>query len=124
MYLYDTPRDTMANDLMFQSLCLTSTWKAPKLMPNTSNYLFMCSRAPRSTQIINHSCALDILAQDKTSHQSCASWSTPNTNNNNWLTPNIYIYHQQLAYAQYIKKIIMFICIAVFDPIYQNKTSR
>ena len=36
---------------------------------------------------------------------------------------SIYIYHQKLAYTQYIKKIIMFICSGVFDPIYQNKIS-
>ena len=50
MYLYDTPRDTMDKDLMFQVLCSTSTWKAPSLMPNTSNYLFMCAKASFSTQ--------------------------------------------------------------------------
>ena len=40
MYLYDTPRDTMAKDPMFQSLCSTSTWKDSGLMPNTSNLSF------------------------------------------------------------------------------------
>ena len=110
MYLYDTASwDTMAKDLMLQSLCSTSTWKALGIMPNTSNYLFMCSRASRSTQsvithvlqssllntnhqslkcsrashstqIINHSSAPELPAQHKTSHQSYASGSTPNTN--------------------------------------------
>ena len=82
MYLYDTPRDTMDKDSMFHRLCLTSTWKAPGLMPNTSNYLFMCSRDSHSiqryvlmcfrfslsTQIMNHSSALELLAQHN--HQS------------------------------------------------------
>ena len=110
MYLYDTLRGTMAKDSMLQSLCSTSTWKTPGLMPNTSNYLscvlellaqhkgkyssapdllaqhtssvthvpqstslntnhqsLMCSRAPISTQIINHSCAPELLAQQKSS---------------------------------------------------------
>ena len=64
MYLYDTPRDIMAKDPMPQSLWSTSTWKAPRLMPNTSNLSFhlfqicmlntkiilMFSRGSRSTQ--------------------------------------------------------------------------
>ena len=45
MYLYDTPRDTMAKDPMLHSLCSTSTWKSQGLIPNISNYFFMCSRA-------------------------------------------------------------------------------
>ena len=40
MYLYDTPRDTMAKDMMLQSLCSTSTRNALELMPNISNYIF------------------------------------------------------------------------------------
>ena len=116
----------MTKDPMFQSLCSTSTWKAPGLMPNTSNLYFhvlqsfilntnvskiMCSRASRSTQNINYPCAPDLLTQHKTFHQSCASRSMTNTT-------SIYIYHQQLAYALYIKQFIMFICSGVFDPIY------
>ena len=75
---------------------------------------------------INHSRAPDLLSQHKTSHQSCASGSTPNTKHfiSHVLqvpcpTQNIYIhiYHQQLAYTQYTKQIIMFICSGVFDPI-------
>ena len=54
MYLYNTPRDTMAKDLMLQSLF--------------------------STQFINQSSVLDLLTQHKTSCQSCAPGSTPNTN--------------------------------------------
>ena len=64
MYLYDTPRDTMAKDLMLQSLCSTSTWKDSGLMPNTSklsfhvfqsfmlntNIILMCYRDSRSTE--------------------------------------------------------------------------
>ena len=93
MYLYDTPRDTMAKDPMLQSVCSTSTWMDPRIIPNTSNYLFMCfsashsiqrylvmcSRASRSTQIINHSSVPELLAQHKTSHKPCAPGSTPNT---------------------------------------------
>ena len=40
MYFYDTPRDTMSKDSMLQSLCSKSTWKAPRLIPNTSNLSF------------------------------------------------------------------------------------
>ena len=76
---------------------------------NTEHHLPMCSRTPRSTQIINHSSAQEISTQHKTSHQSYALGSTPNTNK--------HIYHQQLAYAQYTKKIIMFIYSGVFDPV-------
>ena len=113
MYLYDTPRDTMAKDQMLESLFSTSTSKDLGLMPNTSNYLFMCSRAFCSTQFINHSSVSELLAQHKTSHRSCATGSMPNTKHfinhvlqgtsptqpayiyisiciiNNWITPNI-----------------------------------
>ena len=39
-------------------------------------------------------CALELVAQHKTSHQSCDSWSMPNTRKHiyiicNWITPNI-----------------------------------
>src|SRR5882757_4957316 len=52
MYLYNTPRDTMAKDPMLQCLCSTSTYKALGLTPNTSKYyLFMCLRASHSTQM-------------------------------------------------------------------------
>ena len=70
-----------------------------------------------NTKHLKYSCAPELLTQHKTSHQSCALGSTPNTNK------HIYIYHQQLSYAQYIKQNIMFICSGVFDPIYENKTS-
>ena len=72
-----------------------------------------------------YSCAPEPRAQHKTSHRSCASRSMPNTKNfiNHvlqapHLAQNIYIhiYYQQLAYAQYTKQIIMFICSGVFDP--------
>ena len=60
MYLYNTPRDTIFKDSMFQSLRSTSIWNAPGLMPNTSNsYLFMCFRALCSTQTLN-SCAAEL----------------------------------------------------------------
>ena len=67
MYLYDTPRDTMSKDSMLQMLCSTSTWKAPGLMPNTSNYLFMCSKYSHSIQMINHSSPPKLLTQHKSS---------------------------------------------------------
>ena len=80
MYLYDTPKNTMAKDPMLQRLCSTSTWKAPRIMPNTSNYLFMCSRASRSTQIINHSISLELLAQHKSSITQVVQSFPLNTN--------------------------------------------
>ena len=109
MYLYNTPRDTMAKDPMFQSLCSTSTWNVPRIMPNTSNSYFpcalelmlntnikkiMCSRACAqhiyqmthvlqsscSTQTSNHSSSPELTLNTK-SHQSCASGSMPNTYN-------------------------------------------
>ena len=55
---------------------------------NTNHQSLMYSRAPCSTQINNHSFALELPTHHKTSHQSCSSGSTPNTNK------NIYIYHQ------------------------------
>ena len=116
MYLYDTPRDTMAKNLMLQSLCSTSTWKASRLMPNTSNIIFSCvlehhaqhkykySCAPEllsqhninytcapeilSQHNINYSCAPKLLSQHKTSHQSCASGSIPNTNKHIYIINN------------------------------------
>ena len=64
---------------------------------NTKHQLLIFSRAPYSTQ---------------TSHQSCASGSTPNTRKHiyiicNWLTPNITnkssCSHEELSLTQYIK---------------------
>ena len=43
MYLYSTPRDTMDKDLMFQSLCSTSTGNVPGLMPNTFDSYISCA---------------------------------------------------------------------------------
>ena len=80
MCLYDTPRDTMAKDPMLQSLCSTSTWKAPGLIPNTSNYLLMCSRASRSTQYILSIMCFRVHAQHKQAYTYII---------NNWITPNI-----------------------------------
>ena len=110
MYLYDTPRDTMAKDPMLQSLCSTSTWNSQELYAQKK---------------CKFSCAPKPLSQHKSCHQSCASQSKPNTKHfikhalqGPHPAQNIYIhiYHQQLAYAQYTKQIIMFICSGVFDP--------
>ena len=139
MYLYDTPRDTMANDLMFQRLFSTSTWKALGIMPNTSKLSFhvfqsfmlntnvsklMCSRASRSIKNLNYRCDLELLIQQKTSHQSCDLGSMLDTRKHTHTHTHIYIYHMQLDYTQYIKQMIMFICSGLFEPVYQNKTSR
>ena len=118
MYLYNIPRDTMTKDPMFQSLCSTSTWNALELMPNISNYIFMCSRASRSTPFVNHSSVLELLAQHKTSHQSCAWRSTPNTDK------HIYISSIIVLRPKYKKTHHGVISSGVFDPIYQNKISR
>ena len=72
------------------------------LCPTLPTYLFTCSRDSHSTQNISSMMCFKVHAQHK----------------------QAYIYQQQLAYAQYIKQIIVFICSGVFDPIYQNKTSR
>ena len=62
MYLQDTPRDTMAKDPRFESLCSTSTWNDPGLMPNTSNsYIFMCFRASFSTKTFKYSFSIELL---------------------------------------------------------------
>ena len=110
MYLYDTPRDTMAKDPMLQSLCSTLTCNAPKLMPNISKLYFSCVPELYAQHKCNYSCAPEPFTQHKTSHQLSASGSTANTNissiicfrvhmqhttyiylyiSNNWLTPNI-----------------------------------
>ena len=94
MYLYDTPRDTMAKDLMLQILCSTSTWNAPELMPNIKHLINHMLQGPCPTQNISSIMCFRVHAQH-----------------------NQHIYHQQLAYAQYTKQIIMFICNGVLDPI-------
>ena len=43
MYLYNTPRDTMAKDMLFHSLCSTSTQNARWIITNTSNSYFPCA---------------------------------------------------------------------------------
>ena len=53
---------------------------------NTNHRPLKCSRASRSTQIINHSSAPELPAQHKTSHQSCASRSTSNTKKNIYIS--------------------------------------
>ena len=119
----------MAKDPMFQSLCSTSTWNAPGLMPNTSNsYLFMCFRASFSTQMFHNSCSPELLAQHKHQILMCsrAPRSTKNISSIKCFTVHAqhmksYIKHIQLAYAQYIKQIIMFMCSGVLDSIYQLK---
>ena len=113
-------------------------------MPNTSNcYIFMCSRASCSTQMFHNSCVPDILAQHKYKyscapklltqykHQipmcSRAPRSTQKHLSNYALQgpcPTHEIIdkkHMQLAYVQYIKQIIMFMCSGVLGQIYQLK---
>ena len=73
----------MAKDPMFQRLCSTSTWKASRIMPNSSNsYLFMFLRASCSTQRFHNSCAPKPLAQQKNQILMCsrASRSTQTSN--------------------------------------------
>ena len=43
MYLWDTPRETMVKDLMFQILYSTSTSKDLGLIPITYNFIFSCA---------------------------------------------------------------------------------
>ena len=55
MYLYDTPRDTMAKDPMLENLCSTPTWNAPKLMPNISKlYFHVFQSFMLNTNVITH----------------------------------------------------------------------
>ena len=68
---------------------------------DTQHQIEMCSRALRSTKNISSTMCFRVHAQHK----------------------QTYIYYLQLAYAQYMKQIIMFICSVVFDPLFQNKTS-
>ena len=65
---------------------------------------------------IKYSCALELLAQHKT-NSSIMCFRVHSQHKKIY----IYIYHMQLAYAQYIKQIIMFMCSGVLDPIYQLK---
>ena len=63
---------------------------------------------------IKYSCAPEFLAQHKTSNQlMCFRVHAQHMKS--------YIKHIQLAYAQYIKQIIMFMCTGVLGPIYQLK---
>ena len=175
MYLYDTPRDIMAKYLMLQSLCSTPTWKALGIMPNTSNNIFMCSRASLSTQIIDHSCAPEFLTQQNSSITNVLQCSLLNTHHQSLMCSKAPCSTQIINHSCALqllsqhkssitrvlqsfplntkhlinhvlqgprptqtsiqissiigsrpiyKKIIMFICSGVFDPIYQNKNSR
>ena len=62
----------------------------------------MCLRDPRSTQNISSNMCFRVHAQHTHTHT----------------------YNMQLAYADYIKQTIMFICNVFFDPVYQNKSSK
>ena len=74
----------------------------------------MCFKASHSTKKFKYSSSPELLAQHKTSHQSCASGSTPNTSTHththiicNWLMPSI-LNKSSCSYAmwsstQYIK---------------------
>ena len=93
MYLYDTPRDTMAKDPMLQSLCSTPTWNAPELMPNISKLYFSCVPELYAQHNVNTHVLHNLLLNTKhlinhvlqspfptqTFHQPCASGSMPNT---------------------------------------------
>ena len=130
MYLYDTPRGTMAKDPMLQSLFSTSTWKALGLMPNTSNlYFHVFQSFTLNTNLNSHVLQVSLLNTTLITH--VLQSSSLNTNISSIMCFRVYaqhkqsyMYHQQLAYAQYAKQIMMFICSGVFDPMYQNKTSR
>ena len=115
-------------------------------MSNTSNsYIFMCFRAACSTQRLHNSCALELLAQQKYQilMRSRASCSTQKSNTHvpqsscstqyiiNYVIHGprptheiIYIKHMHLAYAQYIKQIIILMCSGVSYPIYKIKHQR
>ena len=80
MYLYDTPRDTMAKDPMLQSLCSTSTWNMLQSLCPTFPIIFSCVPDLYAQHKCKYSCSLEPLIQHKTSHRSCVSGSTPNTN--------------------------------------------
>ena len=71
--------DTVAKDPMFHSLCSTSTWKAPGLMPNTSDYIFMCSMIFDQHKG-KYSCAPKLLAQHKSSITHVPQSFSLNTN--------------------------------------------
>ena len=148
----------MAKDPMFQSLCSTSTWKAPRLMPNTSNFIFSCaSELHAQHEGFHNSCGPKLVAQHKGFHNSCVSElftqhkykhscvpELPTQHKHQILMFSIapcstqtisltmcfrvhpehmksYIKHMQLAYTQYIKKIIMFSYSGVLDRTYQLK---
>ena len=113
-------------------------------MPNASIffYLFMCFRASCSTQMFHNSCVRELLAQHKYKyscapellvqhkHQIPMCFRAPHSTQNissmmcfkdHAQHMKSYIKHMQLAYAQYNKQIIMFMCSGVLDPIYQLK---
>ena len=110
MYLYDTPRDTMAKDLMLQSLCSTPTWNTPELMPNISKlYFHVFQSFMLNTNVSAHVLQSLLLntnissimcfrvhAQHKTFHQHVLQGPRPTQPTyiyiyiiNNWITPNI-----------------------------------
>ena len=64
----------MDKDLMPQSLCSTSIWNAPTIMPNTSNSY--------------NSCAPDIILNTK-SHNSCGPWIMLNKISHNSFVPEL-----------------------------------
>ena len=93
MYLYDTPRDTVAKDLMFQNLCLTSTWKSPGLIPNTSNFIYSCASERHAQQKgFHNSCLPELQDQQKHKH-SCALIFSLNTNINYPCAPELFVQH-------------------------------
>ena len=126
---------------MFQRLCSTSTWKVVGIIPNTSNFIFSCSselhaqhKCFHNSRVLDllaqhkykHSCAPELLTQYKHQVSMCsrAPCSTQNISSIMCFRVHAqhiksFIKHMSLAYAQYIKQIIMFISIGVLVPIYQ-----
>ena len=119
----------MTKDPMFQSLWSTSTWKASRLMPNTSNFIFSsASELNAQHKGFHNSCDLELLAQYKHQILMCSKASRSRKNISSTMCFTVHaqhiqscIKHTQLDYTEYIKQIITFMCKVVLDPIYQLK---
>ena len=122
----------MAKDPMFQILCLTSTWKAPGLMPNTYNLYFhvLQSFLLNTKVFISH--VFQSFSLNTTKKLMCSRASHSTQNISSIMCFRFHNQHKQththISYAiglcPVYQQINMFICSVVFDPIYQNKTSR
>ena len=71
IYLYNTPRDTVAKDPMLQSLFSTSIWNALGIMTNTSNTYNSCVPKLMLNTKSHNSCAPELALNTKYNH-SCA----------------------------------------------------